>query len=335
MSKKKKKNKTSSVFTAAKYISNFIFNSSSMSAETSTLRSKDDKPAPTPKPPVLYYEEKAFRTIQYLVEKCTKEVGWLGLVEPLGDDYLITKIYVPKQTVTGTETDIEAEDMADLALQIITAGDDPSELRYWGHSHVHMGVRPSAQDEEQVDEYLADCDYFIRGIYNKRGDSKVDFYDKTNKVVHQCIDEEILGEELSTQERAALDALIKANVVEPIYRAPTLPAANLGHNTYYFPQSQGTNIPQQTQLDEPVDDTWLDDDLSIINEMAAGAEEINPTSLTQEEREVLLIAGMSVQEAVHLGLTQWDLDTMIRMEEEEIEDYIVMIRSTTTAAGNA
>jgi hypothetical protein len=165
--------------------------------------------------PNVFYTPDVWSTIRYLVDKARKEIGWLGLVDTLPNgDYLITDIYVPEQTVSGTETDISTEAMAALAMELIEDNKDPSKLFYWGHSHVNMGVSPSGQDEEQVDEYLEDCDIFIRGIYNKKGESKVDVYNKNERVVFNCVHD---GLYMDATLQNRLDNLMLNNVIEQTY----------------------------------------------------------------------------------------------------------------------
>lgn len=168
--------------------------------------------------PVVVYSVKAWLTIQYLVAACPKEVGWMGTVKELPDNkYLIEEIFVPKQTVNGAETDISPDDMAELVFQLMQRGIDHNRLYYWGHSHVNMGVSPSTQDETQAMSYVERFPVFIRGIYNKRGDSKVDVYDTNSMLVYQCVNTEVEGFELSKADRDALDAVVKANVQERTY----------------------------------------------------------------------------------------------------------------------
>lgn len=166
--------------------------------------------------PEVYYTPKVMRTIDYIVAKATGEVGWLGTVEKMGKDYLITNIYIPPQTVTSVTTDIEADAVAKIALQIMDDGGDLASLRYWGHSHVNMGVTPSSTDEAQIDEYMEQSDWFIRGIYNKKGESKVDVFDRTNGVVFQCVNDGLNTPQLTAEEKKHIDTQF-LNVKTPTY----------------------------------------------------------------------------------------------------------------------
>ena len=186
----------------------YKFNSTSMEAKTIPLVEGSNAI------PRVYYTNKVYNEIRYLVQKCVDEVCWFGSVEKKGADYLVTEIFVPKQKVSAASAEIDAEDLSDIALEL----EDPSTLYYWGHSHVNMQVRPSATDEEQFAEYLNDCDVMIRGIYNKKGDSKVDVADTVNGVLHQSVQNGMLTEALTKESKNRLDELIKKNVSKQVYQ---------------------------------------------------------------------------------------------------------------------
>lgn len=214
---KKTKTKIKNRFVSA-HVRNFAFNAKSLTKKRSTIH-KVGEPPLLPAEPVVFYTEHAKTVIDYLVKKCTKEVGWLGLVERAQGAFIINEIYVPKQTVTSAETDIDESAMMDLFNEITADGKDPTKLIYWGHSHVHMSVSPSYQDEIQIDEYLENMPLFIRGIYNKKGESKVDVFDVEAGTVYECVDEHVLRETDPELEKS-LDALIEANVQEYVYTPP-------------------------------------------------------------------------------------------------------------------
>ncbi len=174
--------------------------------------------------PTVYYTHEAWEMMWYVINKCTQEVGWLGLVErdEENNSFLITEIFVPEQLVHGAETDISAEALGKLANDLELAGKDSSQLRYWGHSHVNMGVSPSLTDEMQIDDYLEHADWFIRSIQNKRGESKVDVYDTEENAVFQCVDSDVLSVTLDEERIAEIDMILTNNVK----RAP-LPKATI------------------------------------------------------------------------------------------------------------
>jgi hypothetical protein len=190
--------------------------------------------------PRVFYAPGIWEQIHYLVAQCSKEVGWLGLVEKIDNDYLITEIFVPEQIVNGAETDISSNAMAALALQLLAENKDPSKLRYWGHSHVNMAVSPSSTDETQVAEYLETCNYFIRGIYNKRSETKVDIYDRDRGVAYQCVTNSTCY--LTKEMTDKLDALIKANVKErPAVTQTTTHYGGYQHTNNWQKKTDGTS----------------------------------------------------------------------------------------------
>lgn len=142
--------------------------------------------------PSVYYTIEVFKMIEYIVYKQDKEVAWMGLVEKLSDtEYLVYKLYIPKQTVSSVSVDISENAIAELVNKIMDEGHDPSELRYHGHSHVNMDVHPSITDQQHMAEYIESANYFIREIRNKKSKNKVDVFDKDQNKVFHCVNSEI------------------------------------------------------------------------------------------------------------------------------------------------
>lgn len=170
--------------------------------------------------PVVWYSNRAWQKMKQAISICPEEVGWLGTVDKVDGGYMVTDIHVPEQIVTGAETDISADALAQLVVDL----DYPENLYYWGHSHVNMGVSPSGQDEQQTAEYLEHNDVFIRGIYNKRGDSKVDVFDMVEGMLYQAVKNGVKIEPLAEDEMEAFTAIVKTNVKKRVYN-------NSNHNT--------------------------------------------------------------------------------------------------------
>jgi len=224
--------------------------------------------------PIVEYTSLAWNKIQYLVQTCEKEVGWLGTVQETDTGYLIEDIYVPEQTVTGAETDIEAAAMVELAMIL----DDPDTLYYWGHSHVSMGVCPSAQDENQTAEYLNHLTIFIRGIYNKHGASKVDVFDTDQMVVHECVQNAPEVPPLTAEQLLLLDEDLK-NVKEKVYRQANANAANKGYNSsggYNYAGSGGYGSGAMADMDGYVSSSNRKSEVSSIVQRIGSKPENNP-----------------------------------------------------------
>lgn len=149
------------------------------------FKQHDFKPLMYDTPKVLLTPE-VYRDMFILIAGCDIEISWLGKVEQKGKNFLITKIYLPEQSCSGTSTEMSTSGLTDLAMKIINeeGADEYNKLRFWGHSHVRMGVTPSGTDEEQTRDFK-DNDWFIRSIGNKEGKMKFDiFYFKYGISLH-------------------------------------------------------------------------------------------------------------------------------------------------------
>jgi len=207
--------------------------------------------------PSVYITAEAWRKIQYVVASCDKEVAWMGFVDELETgDFLITEVFVPKQHVTGATVDIDAEDLGTKAFEFSKDGKDPSMIRYHGHSHVNMGVSPSGTDQNHIKEYLDDCDWYIRSIHNKKGDMKMDIFDKRPgkpPVTYQCVSLDIWETCQTDEWYSAVDGEIKDNVLEKTFKgggARSFPQ-NFGQRASGYGNYYGQRWPQTNQVGAP------------------------------------------------------------------------------------
>ncbi|NVZ07973.1 hypothetical protein HW932_01700 [Allochromatium humboldtianum] len=185
-------------------------------------------PAPSAEPPMVLFTIEAELTVRHLVRAMDVEVAWFGLVryEEDLDAYVVYKILIPEQEVTAATVDITANAIAQLTGEILDAGDDPSHLRYHGHSHVNMPASPSPTDQEHLSDYLEHTDWFIREIRNKKGDYKLDVFDKRQGVVFQCVHRDVYEHLRDIDFFDALDELIDARVIERRAKPPVFNARN-------------------------------------------------------------------------------------------------------------
>lgn len=205
--------------------------------------------------PYVFYTVDAWKTIEYLVMKAEKEIGWFGLVDEYDDgNYCITEILIPHQEVTSASVDIETDAISKLVNQLMDAGKNPEKLRYHGHSHVNMQVIPSTTDQNHLEEYMEDCPWFIRGIYNKKGESKVDIFDRRQQCVFQCASTDILENLRDDAFYEALDATLEERVVQ--YKPKYL------QHTGSFRQKGGRITP--AHLYRHLDDFDFDDDIEDL-----------------------------------------------------------------------
>ncbi|HYD93183.1 MAG TPA: hypothetical protein VEB18_01855 [Candidatus Paceibacterota bacterium] len=132
--------------------------------------------------PTIFVEREAYDRMYHIVDIADEEVGWLGTVERLPEgDFLIKEVFLLKQEVSPSQTELSEEGIALLYQELISTHPDgvdaANELRFWGHSHVRMGTSPSGQDNSQMGQFQENgCPWFIRGILNKLGRMEFTIY---------------------------------------------------------------------------------------------------------------------------------------------------------------
>ena len=134
------------------------------------------------KKPTIYFAPDAWARVCALVRECDDEIGWHGLAEPVKDDdgkfvgVWVREIFVPKQTVSGATVDV-ADDAAFEYMDDLTKRglqDSAKFIRYWGHSHVNMGVSPSSVDTKFWNDALnknGKPEFYASTIHNKKGEA--------------------------------------------------------------------------------------------------------------------------------------------------------------------
>lgn len=136
--------------------------------------------------PVVHIHDTALEKMQVYVQEApgSDEIGWLGTVLREENDIYITDVYLFKQQVHGTTTEITPEGLSEFGMELLSQPDGMeiwNNMKMWGHSHVNMGVTPSGQDDKQMKEFAQiGHDFFIRLIANKKGEMKIDVYDYAN-----------------------------------------------------------------------------------------------------------------------------------------------------------
>lgn len=132
--------------------------------------------------PKIYITSEAFIKMKVLVAKSMKEVAWHGLVEKQDNQYVIYDCLVfPQEVTSATAEGIDGE----YEQWLFTLPDDQfKDLRCHMHSHVNMGVTPSATDETYYDGLMTQVkDYYITVIINKSGAMTVRLYDVESNIL--------------------------------------------------------------------------------------------------------------------------------------------------------
>lgn len=135
--------------------------------------------------PKIYMMPNAAYKMRYYIDNSQDEIGWLGFVRKEDNNYIIEDVFLMKQKVHAATTEIDAEGLANLAVELMKTEEGRekyNKLRLWGHSHVNMGTGASSQDDKQMEDF-ATADYFIRLIGNKKGEWNVCLYDYEHNVL--------------------------------------------------------------------------------------------------------------------------------------------------------
>ena len=190
--------------------------------------------------PKIFLTRDAYNRMYHLVDLSSKEISWLGTVEEINNkDFLIKEIFLFKQEVTHTTTEIGTEGLTEVATEIMNSRPDGvdivNSLRFWGHSHVNMGTSPSHQDESQMSLFEENgCEYFIRGILNKNGrmEFTIYLYDRGIRIVDL---EWAIHEEVDDSLRSEIEDEIKDKVSEIKYSFLTPYDQTAGYYRPYKP----------------------------------------------------------------------------------------------------
>ncbi len=136
----------------------------------------------------LIFEDTAWRKMWALIDKLEKEVGWHGVVEREGDKiFRVKDILMFPQTVTGATVTTDDEEFAlwDASIENETY----NKMKFYGHSHVRMGVFPSTVDTNYIANKIQnELDFYIFGIFNKSKSSWLNIYDVSNNTLYENSD---------------------------------------------------------------------------------------------------------------------------------------------------
>lgn len=172
---------------------------SAFDKELSKLRSEDGKINFTyhigtaDRKATVYFSETAWLKMSALIRECNKEVGWHGIAtrgtDEAKDEYFIHDILVYPQEVTGATV---TTDQKEYQTWLYSHEDEVfNNIRMQGHSHVNMGVTPTAVDNELYRGILSslnDTAFYIFMIWNKRAEKTIKIYDLKKNVLFETAD---------------------------------------------------------------------------------------------------------------------------------------------------
>lgn len=145
--------------------------------------------------PNLIIDKLAFDKMLEYIHQSKLEIGWLGCAERNEKGFYISDVFLFKQEVHSTTTEITTEGLSEFSMELLSQEDGIerwNNMRVWGHSHVDMSTSPSSQDEKQMDLFLENPnEFFIRIIGNKKEHFKIDIWDFETGIIYEDMDYEV------------------------------------------------------------------------------------------------------------------------------------------------
>lgn len=145
----------------------------------------------------LTFTELAWLKMHALIRDFDTEIAWNGIAyRGENDDYIVKDIVVFPQFVTGVTVERNKEEYLKWNMSI----DDETfrNLRMHGHSHVNMGVSPSATDtafyNDEILTELSDGDFYIFVIWNKKNERTIKIYDYEKNILFETSDVTVMVE---------------------------------------------------------------------------------------------------------------------------------------------
>jgi len=201
--------------------------------------------------PLVVFDELAYKLMNSVIANSPEEVSFFFLVEEVDElIFRLSDLKVPTQVVTSVETDVTDAAMSDLICEYDDEGLDTSGLYAWGHSHVNMQVQPSAQDEDQVSDFLDTQDRVIRLIGNKAGRLRIDLYLKRFGIAYTNVPYEVEGHSLTVAEETQLRKVLRDRVSKKVYPKHTIGTPIGGKPLTGVPVAVTPQVPQAADPDD-------------------------------------------------------------------------------------
>lgn len=260
-----------------------------------------------------------------LINTCEKtECGWNMTVTRKGKkSFKITDILLYPQSVTGATVTTDDEKYIEWANGL--SDEVYRQNRFHGHSHVKMGVSPSATDTTYQGQIMQNItDFFIFGIFNQSGSYWLKIFDVENNVEYDS-DDIIITNNVEKFTDWATEQ-IKEFIDEPTPVTPTYTQYNQYGNynrfnnpNYARPATSGahTYTPPATAKQSELS-AW---DKAKARQEAAEAAEIKPGATTATTTATTAITTTANSAIIDADLTHEDeiLDPAINQILKEFE----------------
>lgn len=163
----------------------------------------------------LYIRSAALRKVFYYTKWAPDEVSGLGLVENKDNKFIVEEVFLLDQTNGAGFTDIHPGSAADLACEFMETGRDElvGKLKFWWHSHGHIGVLWSTTDEETISTLSEEYSFSL--VINKDYQTLVrcDVYKPFKMTIHDISLIELPAEDDVLSEMCRKEVLKKTNKI--------------------------------------------------------------------------------------------------------------------------
>lgn len=140
--------------------------------------------------PVEIYQE-----LRAYVDNTKFEISGFGKIKQVGDDFVVEKLMLPRQTVSPTNTIIDRRSLGKEWNKILEKEGTLKHWKLWWHSHADMKVFWSGQDQYEIEEFdsqMPQDNWMMSFETNHKRDfiCRMDVFQPVRLVVHD-IDMEI------------------------------------------------------------------------------------------------------------------------------------------------
>ena len=142
--------------------------------------------------PTVYISSLAYLKMMLYIRDTDIEIAWHGTVERNQKEnwYFIKDVFLYPQIIRATTVDTDQEKYQDW-LQNIEDDEVFNNIRFQGHSHVHMSTSPSSTDLNMYNNFLQVLpknDFYIFMIMNKHGEITCFIYDLAKNLIYDTAD---------------------------------------------------------------------------------------------------------------------------------------------------
>jgi len=135
----------------------------------------------------IYLSTEAYLKMKYYTDLVEGEVSGLGRSEIISPtEIMITDIFLLKQEVTSTNTEIDKDDLSKFLLEQNKSDQDVKTINVWWHSHDTMEAFFSTTDDDTASGFVTDG-FIISIVTNKAGKflGRIDFYKPLKSIIDE------------------------------------------------------------------------------------------------------------------------------------------------------